>query len=103
MRAKRKQKRYSHEFKLEAVRLVESSDRPMKQLAEELGVPVSTLEDWVRQFGTPASVVEAPVPDGPLTPADRDELKQLRKENERLRMERDFLKKAAAFFASENK
>src|SRR5688572_9120612 len=106
MRLRKKKTKYSHEFKLEAVRLVESSDRPIAKIADELGVPSTTLENWITKFGVdrPSSTEE--VSDSPArqpNSGDNEELVRLRRENERLRMERDFLKKATAFFANENK
>ena len=105
MRTRRRNKKYSHEFKVEAVRLVGSSERPIAQLAQELGVPSTTLEGWLQKFGPPRekpAVIDPPSPSSP-TSSESEELTRLRRENERLRMERDFLKKAAAFFANESK
>jgi transposase len=106
MTQRQKKKKYSHEFKLEAVRLVESSDRPIAKIAEELGVPSTTLEGWIAKLGvsrpSSADEVTAPAARQPNS-TDNEELVRLRRENERLRMERDFLKKATAFFANENK
>ena len=93
--ARVRRKRYSDAFKLEAVRLVQTSDRPVTEIAEHLGVTAKTLHEWVRQHRPPA-------PER-LTDDERSELERLRRENARLRMERDILKKAAAFFASETK
>lgn len=103
MRSRRKNKKYSHEYKLEAVRMVDSSDRPISKIAEELGVPTTTLEGWIAKFSarSPQPAEEPAQPTKALT--ESEELVRLRRENERLRMERDFLKKAAAFFANENK
>ena len=86
-------KRYSEAFKLEAVRLVQTSDRRVTEIAEHLGVTAKTVHEWVRQHR----------PSAPerLTGDERTELEQLRRANARLRMERDILKKAAAFFARE--
>ena len=86
-------KRYSDAFKLEAVRLVPTSDRRVTEIAEHLGVTAKTLHEWVRLH-------RPPTPDR-LTGDERTELEQLRRDNARLRMERDILKKAAAFFARE--
>jgi len=94
---RKRQKRYSPEFKRQAIELVQTSGRPAIQIAKELGIPDQTLNGWLlKAEGRPpaTSTVETP----------EEELKRLRKDNERLRMERDFLKKAAAFFAKdENK
>jgi transposase len=88
-----RRKRYTAEFKAEAVRLLQTSDRPVTEIAEHLGVTAKTLHEWVR-------AVRPAAPDR-LTGDERQELEQLRRENARLRMERDILKKAAAFFARE--
>jgi transposase len=85
---------YSPEFRKEAVELVKRTGRSANQIASELGVSQSSLSRWIRQ---------AKVSQEGSDVFDRNaEIKQLRKENERLRMERDILKKAAAFFANES-
>lgn len=66
-------------------------------MARDLDLTVSVLRTWIKQ----AEIDEAKDPNGPLTSEERAELAQLRRENKRLRMERDFLKKASAFFARE--
>jgi transposase len=88
-----RRKRDSAEFKAEAVRLVQTSDRAITEIAAHLGVTAKSLHEWVRAMRPPA-------PDR-LTGDERRELEQLRRDNARLRMERDILKKAAAFFARE--
>jgi transposase-like protein len=98
MRQRRKRRKYSPQFKLEAVRMVESSNRAPSEVAKELGIPTTTLEGWLGPSDPP--VVELPASQ---RPPESDELARLRRENERLRMERDFLKKAAAFFANDSK
>jgi transposase len=85
---------FSTEFKQEAVELVRRNGRSANQVATELGVNQTTLSRWKRE-------AEATSSTGQGMPA-AEELKQLRRENERLRMERDILKKAAAFFARES-
>ncbi len=85
---------FSTEFKQEAVELVRRNGRSANQVATELGVNQTTLSRWKREAEATAST-------GQRMPA-AEELKQLRRENERLRMERDILKKAAAFFARES-
>jgi transposase len=86
--------RYSAEFKAEAIRLVRSSSDPLAKVARDLGVLPETLRLWV-QAGRPPSEV-------PLTDDERGELKRLRREVRELRMERDILKKATAFFAKQS-
>ena len=87
-------RRTDTEFKREAVRLVLSSGRPRTEIAEDLGVGLSSLTRWIGQYRGEE-----------MPPEIRDdlqaELKRLRKENAVLRQERDILKKAAAFFAKE--
>lgn len=92
-------KRYSPEFKDQAVRLVQESGRPVTQVAAELGVADQALHRWIRESrGEPDKLPT----DRPLSHSERDELKRLRRENEALKLDREFLKKAAAFFAAEH-
>ena len=86
--------RYSPEFKAEAVRLVRSSSDPLTKVARDLGVVPETLRQWVQAARPPSEV--------PLTDDERGELKRLRREVRELRMERDILKKATAFFAKQS-
>ena len=83
------------QFKREAVELVGVSGRPVGQIAEELGVSDQTLRNWVHADAGGQGK-------GSLSPDEKEELKLLRKENKRLRMEREILKEAATFFAQEN-
>lgn len=85
--------RYTKEFKSEAVRLVQTGERTMNAIADELGVCRSTLREWVAKAAPRAPSSETP----------EQELQRLRKENRILQMERDILKKATAFFAKENR
>ena len=85
------QKTYTQEFRQEAVRLLESSDKSVSELARELGINEKALYRWRAKYGTrkPAPRSSAKADD------DRDaELARLRRENEILRQERDILKKA---------
>ena len=91
------QRRLGKEFKAEAVRLVETSGRTQKEIAEDLGVGLSTLRRWLDKRREP---------DLEASPRERQEdlaaeLKRLRRENEILRQERDILKRAATFFAKQ--
>jgi transposase len=88
---------YAPEFRAEAVRLVREGGRTPKQLAADLGCSEASISGWVKQAERDAGQRQ----DG-LTSAERDELRHLRAENRVLRMERDLLKKAAAFFAKES-
>jgi transposase len=91
-----KKPRYSKEFKTEAVQLLRSSGRSIPQLAKELGVSEGSLRNWLKQADIDEGKTQG------LTSDERDELRRLRRENNILKQERDFLKKAAAFFAREN-
>ena len=88
---------YPEEFRREAIELVRFSSKSQRQIAEDLGISEVTLRNWVKQ----AERDEGKRPDGLLTD-EREELARLRRENQTLRMEREILKKAAAFFAREN-
>ena len=97
--ARKKRRQYTPEFRLEAVRQVNLGDRPLTQVAKDLGLGNATLWEWVRQAEVDAGKGEPEE----LTTTEREELKQLRREVGRLREEREILKKATAFFAKENK
>ena len=89
-------KQYSREFKMEAVRLLETSGKSAVQLERELGIGKGNLSRWKRQFA--ADGEDAFPGHGRLTP-EQEELRQLKRENEILRQERDILKKAIAIFS----
>lgn len=96
-----KRRQYTREFKIEAVRLVEESGRSKAQIARELGVHESLLKRWKAQLeNRPAP--EAFPGNGKLSAAE-EEVRRLRRENEQLRQERDFLRKTAAYFAKESR
>ena len=86
-------KRFTEEFRREAVRLATESERTMKELAAELGITAQTLRQWIRDL--PATKQTAP---GRVLSLE-EQVRQLKRENERLREEREILKKATAFFA----
>lgn len=93
-----KRKKYTPEFREQAVRLVIETGRPVAHVAAEIGVGEQLLGRWVRLAREAAD----PDNNGAVLDADeRAELERLRKENAELRLDRQFLKKAAAFFASE--
>jgi transposase-like protein len=98
MGKKRRRRAFSDEFKAETVRLVRESGKSIGAIARELDLTETALRRWVRQ----AEIDAGRGPAGALTTSERDELTQLRRENKRLRMERDILKKATAFFAKES-
>jgi len=94
MGRRKRQQRYSPEFKAEALRLIAETDEPIKKIASELGVAAKTLHDWMQ--------AARPEPREPLTEDERSELQRLRREVMKVRMERDILKKATAFFAKQS-
>ena len=96
--APRKRRKFSREFMQEAVSLCRVGDRTITKVAEDLDIASSVLHRWVRQSQTDAS----PAPGGSLTSDEREELQRLRRDNKRLELERESLKKAAAFFAKES-
>ena len=93
----KQQRRLTKEFEDEAVRLVRTSGRSQREVAEDLGVGLSTLVRWLGRSRDSA----AEAPGGSTAPDAVAELKRLRRENEILRQERDILKRATAFFARE--
>lgn len=95
---RRKRRRFSEEYKAETVRLVQNSAKSIGQLGLELGIGETALRRWINQ----AEVEAGRGPAGALTRSEREELVELRRENQRLRMEREILKKATAFFAKES-
>jgi transposase len=92
---------YTREFKVEAVRLVVEEERPLAQVARELGIARNLLQRWKREVEG-AGATEAFPGNGKLTSHD-EEIRRLRRELEQVRRERDFLKKAAAYFAKESR
>lgn len=96
--AKRKRRAFTTEFKAEAVRLVLDSGKSVPTVARELDLTETALRNWVRQ----AEVDAGRGAPGALTSEEREELGRLRRETRTLRMEREILKKAAAFFAKES-
>ena len=82
-------------FRRDAVALVRSSGRPVRQIARELGMSAETLRNWLKQDRIDLGEAEG------LTSSEREELRRLRREVSELGLERDLLVKAAAFFAKE--
>lgn len=97
---KRKNGKFTSEFKDEAVSLALSGEKSIVQTARDLGLGASTLQNWVSKY---KKRDEAPTPEGSSYFQLAEENRKLREENRRLQMERDVLKKATAFFATENK
>ena len=93
-RRKRRRRTHSEEFKREAVQLIHDEHLSVAEAARNLGIHPNLLRKWKQN-------IEAENEDASLTEDERMEMARLRAENRRLRMERDILKKAAAFFANE--
>jgi transposase len=91
-------KRYTEEFKRDAIALVDSSGKTVTAVARELGISSESLRGWYRK--TKAGRGEGQ--SGELTSAAREELRRLRKENREQQQTIEILKKAAAFFVKEN-
>jgi transposase len=87
---------YPEQFRREAVQLVRSG-RSIADVAESLGVSQQTLRNWAKQVA-----IDCRERDDGLTSAEREELRRLRRENARLKQERDILKRATALFARES-
>ena len=96
--AKRKRRKFTKEFKADAVRLCRAGGQSIGQVAINLDLTETALRDWVRR----AEVDAGKGPKEALTTAEREELSELRRRVKRLEMEREILKKAATFFAKEN-
>ena len=88
-------RKFSPEYREEAVKMVIETSRPIAEVARDLGINEGTLGNWVMKYREVHPVSEE------LTIDERARLKELEREVRELRMERDFLKKAAAFFAKE--
>jgi transposase len=94
-----KPKIYSAEFRESAVKLANESDKPIAQTARDLGINENTLHTWISKYSRPVENAKTVRTDDHLY----EELKRLKKENARLIEERDLLKKAAAYFAKEQR
>jgi transposase-like protein len=90
----RQYRKFSPEFKDDAVRLVIDGSRPIAQVARELGINEGTLGNWVNIYRKEHAMDEAPLDVG-----ERTRLREAERELRELRMENEFLKKAAAYFA----
>jgi transposase-like protein len=100
MRKKPRKKRriFSAEFKAEAVNVVNDSGKSISAVARDLDLTESSLRNWVKQAEVDAGRGSADA----MTTEEKEELRRLRRENKTLKMERDILKKATAFFAKES-
>ena len=96
----RRYRSYSRDFKLEAVRLAEEEDRSVKEVAEQLGIHFGLLYQWLKKY---RKENEEAFPGRGKVMSKDEELRQLKRDNARLREERDILKKAITFFAKESK
>jgi transposase len=96
----RQKKSYSPEYREEAARLVLETSRPIAQVARELGVNPYTLNNWVNAYRRAHSQEDV---ETPLTVSERARLRELEREARELRMENEFLKKAAAYFAKDHR
>jgi len=93
----RHRKRYTPEFREEAVRMVLDSSRPIAHVARDLGLKEGTLGNWVNNYKKEHGPDEEPE----LTVDERARLRELEVENRELKLKAEFLGKAAAFFAQE--
>ena len=93
---KRKRRKFTPEQKADAVQMVREIGN-VARVARDLDLTETSLRNWVKQ----ADIDEGRGPNGALTSEEREELRRLRRENRTLEMERDFAKKAAAFFAKD--
>jgi transposase-like protein len=95
--SRRKRRKFDADFKREAVALTKVGDRSVSEVSRDLDLTETALREWVKRADEEA----APAP-GSLSAVEREELLRLRKQVKRLEMEREILKKAAAFFAKES-
>lgn len=96
---KRQVRNYTEDFKRSSAKLAVESDRPISTTAHDLGVNQTTLHGWVKRYYPNKADSGRSDSDGHIDP--HEEIKQLKKEIARLKMERDILKKATAYFASD--
>jgi transposase len=94
----RVKKNYSPEFREEAVKMVIETSQPIAKVARELGIVEGTLGNWVNTYRREHAGEEPP-----LTLNERARLRELERETRELKMENDFLKKAAAYFAKDHR
>ena len=93
-----KRRTFTHEYKVEAVKLVTEQGYSIAEAARSLGIPENLLRSWKISFQTQGAQA---FPGKGRPPALEEELRRLRADNKRLAMERDILKKATVFFARE--
>lgn len=98
MAAKRKRRHFTPEYKAEVVGLCRKGGKSIGEISRDLGLTETSVRAWVRQ----ADIDEGKGAPGALTTAEREELAALKREVKTLRLERDILRKATAFFAKES-
>jgi transposase len=91
----KKRRSFNKEFKLEAVKLVKTGGLSVGSAAQDLGICETSLRRWVHQY----EIDHGDGPEGAMNSEEKEELRRLRRDNRQLRMEREILKKATAFFA----
>ncbi len=95
-----KRKRYTREFKIETVNMITGSDHSVTEVARDLEIHPNTLYKWMQQYSE--NPMEA-FPGKGQQASEADEFSRLKRENQRLKMERDILKKAMAIFSNDPK
>jgi transposase len=93
-----KRKSYTREFKIETVKLVTDGGANVPEIARDMGIHPNTLYNWIQQFSTKP---EEAFPGKGYVASDAEVIRQLKRENERLKMEREILKKAMAIFSKD--
>jgi transposase len=93
---KRHRRKFTDEFKAETVKVIQTSGRTVGSVARELSIGETAVRRWVKQAEASGSA-------DTLTVDERSELQRLRKQNQELRMEKEILRKATAFFAKESR
>ena len=96
-KSRKPRRKFTPEFKAEAIKLASEPGQSIAKVARNLDLTDTALRSWVKQ----AKVDAGQGPSGALTTAEKHELVALRRENRQLKMEREILKKATAFFAKE--
>ena len=94
--ARRQRRKFTDEFKAETVRLIRESGRSVGSVARELDLTETAVREWVKRAEASGSAET-------LSDDERAELRRLRQENRELRMEKEILRKATAFFAKESR
>ncbi len=93
---RRHRRTFTDAFKAETVKLIRESGRTVRSVAQELDLTETAVRNWVKRAEASGSA-------DTLSPDERVELRRLRKENRELRMEKEILRKATAFFAKESR